>query len=269
MTWTFKDFSLDLSRTRVMGIVNVTPDSFSDGGLYYKPGEAVARARNCVLEGADIVDLGGESTRPDAHPISWQLEWSRVEPVLRILARELPKTPISIDTYHPETAERALGLGAAIVNCVHADAVPAMLRLAQQTRCGLIVPCRSETDFAALGVAPLVSPDATQVLIDPEIGFGTTREEDLALLGALRRLARTAPVCVGVSRKRLVKKLTGERMTGKNLGGSVGAAVWCAMSGASVVRVHDVKETRQAIDVAQMLAALDAPTGPAGGETRA
>lgn len=259
MTWHCRNHELDLSRTLVMGIVNVTPDSFSDGGLYYRPGEAVARARNCVLEGADIVDLGGESTRPDARPINWQMEWNRIEPVLHILSRELPNTPISIDTYHPETAERALANGAAIINCVYSEPVPAMLRLTRQTDCGLIIPCRSEVEFRTiLAQAADIDPQPTfpgpNLLIDPGIGFGTTREEDLALMGALRRLALLAPVCVGVSRKRLVKKLTGERTTGKNLGGSVGAAVWCAMSGASVVRVHDVKETRQAIDVARLLA---------------
>ena len=101
MIWKCRTHELDLARTRVMGIVNVTPDSFSDGGLYYKPGEAVARARNCVAEGADIVDLGGESTRPDARPLNWQVEWNRLEPVMRILARELPHTPLSVDTPAP------------------------------------------------------------------------------------------------------------------------------------------------------------------------
>ena len=133
MTWNCRTFQLDLSRPLVMGIVNVTPDSFSDGGLYYKPGEAVARARNCVKEGADIVDLGGESTRPDAQPLAWQVEWNRLEPVLRILSRELPGTPISIDTYHPETAERAIDLGAAVINCVYSEPVPKMLEIAGRT----------------------------------------------------------------------------------------------------------------------------------------
>ena len=256
MIWSCRNFALDLSRPLVMGIVNVTPDSFSDGGLYYKPGEAVARARNCVKEGADIVDLGGESTRPDAQPLGWQVEWNRLEPVLRILSRELPHTPISIDTYHPETAERALDLGAAVINCVYAAPVPRMLDLAVRTGCGLIAPCRSAEDFAGLRAqTPAGSPfPSAQVLVDPEIGFGTTREEDLSLLGSLRHLAALAPVCIGVSRKRLIKKLTGEKAAGKNLGGCLGAAVWCAMCGASVIRVHDVRETRQALDVATALA---------------
>ena len=261
MIWKCRNHELDLSTTRLMGIVNVTPDSFSDGGLYHKPAEAVARARNCVNEGADIIDLGGESTRPGATPLNWQREWLRIEPVLHILVREFADTPISVDTYHPETAERALAEGASIINCVYSEPVPAMLLLARQTGCGLIVPCRSAADLAALRIpSEMTNAESPQVLIDPEIGFSTTRDEDLALLGSLHRLATLAPVCVGVSRKRLVKKLTGERVTGKNLGGSVGAAVWCAMNGASVVRVHDVKETRQAIDVARLLATT-LPTG--------
>ncbi len=258
MIWQCRTHEIDLSRTRVMGIVNVTPDSFSDGGMYYKPGEAVARARNCVHEGADIIDLGGESTRPDAIPIGWQQEWNRLEPVMRILARELPQTPLSIDTYHPETAERALELGAAAINCVYPEPIPQMLDLAAQTGCGLVLPCRTAEQFAQIRAAmerPGKPVQKSRLVIDPEIGFGTTREEDLALLGSLRHLATLAPVCVGVSRKRLIKKLTGEKTTGKNLGGCVGAAIWSAMCGASVLRVHDVRETRQALNVVHALAA--------------
>ena len=156
----------------------------------------------------------------------------------------------------PETAERALDLGAAIINCVYPEPVPQMLALAAKTGCGLVAPCRSEAEHKALlAAAGLDAPfDAAQLVLDPEIGFGTTREEDLALLGSLRRLAACAPVCVGVSRKRLIKRLTGERMTGKNLGGCLGAAIWCAFCGASILRVHDVRETRQALDVARALA---------------
>jgi len=257
MIWTCRDFALDLSRTRVMGVVNVTPDSFSDGGRYYAPEEAVRRVRNCVAEGADLVDLGGESTRPGATPLAWEDEWRRLEPVLAALSNLT--VPISIDTYHPETAARALEAGASVINCVYRDAIPAMLALSATTSCGLILPCRSAAEFDAFLCPSPKTQDQdpspkTNLLIDPEIGFGTTREEDLALLGGLRRLAEIAPVCVGVSRKRLVKKLTGEKETGKNLGGNLGAAVWCAMCGASVVRVHDVKETRQALDVANLLA---------------
>ena len=281
MIWHCGDFRLDLNKTRVMAIVNVTPDSFSDGGRYFRPEEAAARARNCLAEGADILDLGGESTRPGATPLEWKDEWSRLEPVLALMNEWKRKALISIDTYHPETAERALAAGAAIINCVYPEPVPAMAALARKTGCGLVVPIKALKGFNGLngfnslkdlngfnglkGLNDLKSLKGLegfegleqQVLIDPMIGFDTTREEDLALMGALRRLAQIAPVLVGVSRKRLIKKLTGEKCTGKNLGGSVGAAVWCAMAGASVVRVHDVRETVQALAVVNALAAAE------------
>ena len=257
MIWRCRDFTLELNRTRVMAIVNVTPDSFSDGGQYFKPEEAVARAHNCLKEGADIIDLGGESTRPGATPLDWQEEWSRLEPVLDILARDRRKCLISIDTYHPETAVRALEAGASIINCVYSEPVQEMAALARKTGCGLVIPFRPALESLKAeqldNMANLEDLES-QVLIDPMIGFGTTREEDMALMGSIRRLAQIAPVLVGVSRKRLIKRLTGEKCRGKNLGGSVGAAVWCAMAGASVVRVHDVRETVQALAVANALA---------------
>ena len=260
MIWKCRDFSFELNRTLVMGIVNVTPDSFSDGGKYFRPEEAVRRVRNCLSEGADIIDLGGESTRPGATPLTWQDEWSRLEPVLDAL-RESALPPLSIDTYHPETAERALAKGAAIINCVYPEPMADMACLARQTGAGVIVPYRiAESEAAAAfakfkvqyGFAGLES----QLMIDPMVGFGTTREEDMALMGSLRRLAALAPVLMGVSRKRLIKKLVGAKSdgVGKNLGGCLGAAVWCAMAGAAVVRVHDVRETVQALKVVDALA---------------
>ena len=239
-----------------MGIVNITPDSFSDGVRCLRTEAAVSHARTLAREGADILDLGAESTRPGATPLSWQAEWARLEPVLRILARELPTMPISIDTYHPETAERALCLGASILNCVYAASVPPMLELARKTRCGLVLPASCLADSQ-----PPPSDLASRLVYDPMIGFGTTREEDMALLGGIRRLAQKVPVLVGVSRKRIIGTLTGAEDPQDRLGGSVGAAVWCAMNGASVIRVHDVKETRQALQVATALAA--AQTGGA------
>lgn len=260
--WICRQFELDLSVTRVMGIVNVTPDSFSDGGRCFRTEAAVFHARTLARDGADILDLGAESTRPGATPLSWQAEWARLEPVLRILARELPRTPLSVDTYHPETAARAADLGAAVLNVVYAASVPALAAVARATGCGLIVPCRSREDYAALAPA-LAGLRPGSVLIDPMIGFGTTREEDAALLGGVRRLAQVAPVLVGVSRKRLIGTLTGAERPADRLGGSVGAAVWCAMNGASVVRVHDVKETKQALAVAAALAAAGERRGTA------
>ena len=119
-----------MTTCKVMGIVNVTPDSFSDGGKFNSPEEAIRRAKNLVAQGADIIDIGGESTRPGAVPITWEEEFARIEPVLLGLSPSVMGTvPISIDTYHPETAERALALGASIINCVYAEPVRDMLRL--------------------------------------------------------------------------------------------------------------------------------------------
>jgi len=265
-----RNLTLDLSRTLVMGIVNVTPDSFSDGGMYYRPKEAIARAVNCAEEGADIIDLGGESTRPGAEPLAWAEEWRRLEPVIGALpdalkAARLWPIPISVDTYHPETARLAIEAGCHIINCVYSAPVPEMIPLAAESGAVLMAPCRDAAGWETLraDAARILGEEAAgefagRIVIDPEIGFGTTREEDLALLGSLRRLAECAPVCVGVSRKRLIKKLAGEKRRGKNLGGCLGAAIWCAMNGASIVRVHDVEETVQALTVASAFASAEA-----------
>lgn len=227
----------------VMGIVNVTPDSFSDGGKYFLAKEAVRRAKNLVAEGASIIDIGGESTRPGSEPLTWDEEWARVEPVLCELVPALDgKAQISVDTYHPETAERSVAAGVRILNCVDSQAIPAMLKLlADNPQLELVAPVASR--------ATIPAEMMPRVYLDPMIGFGTTREEDLALLKSVRELSASARVLVGASRKRIVKKLTGEKVTGKNLGGNLGIALWCAMNGASVLRVHDVRETVQALKV--------------------
>lgn len=233
--------------TKTMGIVNVTPDSFSDGGKYFRPEEAVRRARNMIEEGAAIIDVGAESTRPGATPLPWQEEWARLEEVLSMLAgRDARDVVVSVDTYHVETAERAIAAGAGMINCVYGENAEAMLSLCRDADVELVLPAE------CLPMIKKAAP-ANRVYIDPMIGFGTTREEDLELLRNVGELAKQWLVLVGASRKRIVKKLTGEKMTGKNLGGNLAIALWCAMAGASIVRVHDVKETVQAIKVWEQL----------------
>ena len=251
---------------KVMGIVNVTPDSFSDGGQFFRPEEAIRRAKNLVADGADIIDLGGESTRPGATPLGWEEEWARVEPVLAALAElaklgRLDGARLSVDTYHPETAARAIAAGANIINCVYAELVPEMLKLLEGNDVELVVPYRlSGEAVSPLSCASLTSgkdsasPLIDRLYLDPMIGFGTTREEDVELLRAIPELAKRGRVLVGASRKRIVKKLVGEKSSvGKNIGGNVAIAVWAALNGASVVRVHDVKETVQALKVIEAL----------------
>ena len=234
---------------KVMGIVNVTPDSFSDGGKYFAPEEAVRRAKNLVAEGADILDVGGESTRPGATPISWEEEWQRIEPVLGQLAARDSRlaTCISVDTYHPETAERAIKAGARIINCVYSEPIPEMLKLIEGNDVELVVPYRlGDEDFRR---ETLDANIASRLYLDPLIGFNTTREEDIALLRSIPELAKRGRVLVGASRKRIVKKLVGAKTSGKDIAGNLAIALYAAANGASAVRVHDVKETVQALKV--------------------
>ena len=243
---------------KVMGIVNVTPDSFSDGGKFNTPEEAIRRAKNLIEEGADIIDIGGESTRPGATPISWEEEWARIEPVLRglsplVVGRDAcphasagvsEKRPyqLSVDTYHPETAARAVAAGVKIVNCVYPEPVLDMLQICSKNGAELVMPAKS------LGSVPK-SLGSVPIYLDPMIGFGTTREEDLEILQTIPELAKKGRVLIGASRKRIVKRLTGEKVPGKDLAGNLTIALWAAMNGASVVRVHDVRETVQAFKV--------------------
>ncbi len=245
---------------KVMGIVNVTPDSFSDGGKFFTPEEAMRRAANLVEEGADILDFGGESTRPGATPLTWDEEWARLEPVLEEVGRRKRegrgkdgerwnRVLVSVDTYHPETAERAVAAGATIVNCVYSAPVPEMVRIVEaHPGVELVLPARSAAD-----VAPYERL-LPRLYLDPMVGFGTTREEDLALLRGVAGLAKLGRVLVGASRKRIVKKLTGAKAPGKDLAGNLAIAIWAAESGASAVRVHDVRETVQALKVFGALA---------------
>ena len=163
--------------------------------------------------------------------------------------------PISVDTYHPETAERATALGAKIINCVYEGTVPDMLRICAKNEAELVIPAKflGTVPIGERETVPVERLGTVPVYLDPMIGFGTTREEDLELLRSIPELAKRGRVLVGASRKRIVKKLTGEKMTGKNLGGNLGVSAWAAMNGASVVRVHDVKETVQAFKVIEAL----------------
>ena len=227
-----------------MGIVNVTPDSFSDGGMCFgDPALAVARARQLVSDGAEIIDVGGESTRPGSTPIGWEEEWNRIRPVVEGLCDV--GCEISVDTYHPETAELVVRAGAKIVNCVYADPVPEMLRIVSRAghEAELVVPA------SCYDTCPGVAENIARIYLDPMIGFGTTREEDLELIRGVAELAKKGRVLVGASRKRIVRALTGETDTGSLVGGDVAVALWAASNGADVVRVHDVKEVAQALRV--------------------
>ena len=250
------DQTISLAPAKVMGILNVTPDSFSDGGKYFSTDAAVRRANEMVAEGADIIDVGGESTRPGSTPVSAAEELKRIIPVIEQVSRienfrdasgksPRPFVPVSVDTRHPSVAKAAVKAGAAIVNCVEKLGAP-MAKVVRESGAAVICRCRSKEDYeSAVGLVG----DRDRVLFDPMIGFGTSRAEDLELMARIPDFARFAPVVAAVSRKRIIRALAGGEEASDRLGGSVGAAIWCALNGAAVVRVHDVKETYQALQL--------------------
>lgn len=260
-------------RTLVMGIINVTPDSFFDGGQRRDPAKAIADGITMAAAGADILDVGGESTRPGAQPVSEQEELARVLPVVRGLRREV-SAPISIDTYKSAIARAALDAGADIVNdisalrfdpamtaLVAAEKVPVVLMHMQGTpRTMQREPQYSDVvrevrDFLAAQLYEAMDAGIAQdmIVIDPGIGFGKTAEHNLQLLCGLPVLgALGQPVLVGVSRKAFIGKILNVEPTDR-LEGSLAAAVAAALAGANIVRVHDVAETCKAIRVADAI----------------
>jgi dihydropteroate synthase len=253
-------------RPQVMGIVNVTPDSFSDGGRYFSVSAAVAQAHRLVEDGADILDIGGESTRPGAEPVSLQEELDRVMPVLEAV-RGLG-VPVSIDTMKPAVMQAVLVAGAAMINDVNAFRAPGAWAAVRDSDCALCVMhmqgqprTMQDTPYYEDVVAEVdtflvgrldEAVDAgirrERMYIDPGFGFGKTLEHNLALMRALPRLACRAPVLVGVSRKRMIGELTGRELADR-MAGSVAAALRAVTNGAAIVRVHDVRETVDAIRV--------------------
>jgi dihydropteroate synthase len=242
-----------------MGVVNVTPDSFSDGGRFFDPERAVAHGRQLVAQGADVVDVGGESTRPGAAPVGEAEERRRVVPVIEVLA---PSVRVSVDTRSAVVAEAALAAGATLVNDVSASLWP----LAAEAGVGWVAvhmqgrPATMQADpdyddvVAEVGAFLRDRADrareagVAEVWLDPGIGFGKTLEHNLQLLRGLDRLvAGGVPVVVGTSRKRSLGQLTGGAPADDRLEASVATAVWAADHGAAMVRVHDVAPTVQAL----------------------
>jgi dihydropteroate synthase len=259
-----------------MGVVNVTPDSFSDGGQYLDPDAAIAHGRELAAQGADILDVGGESTRPGAQAVSAEEERERVEPVVAALAGDGGAgVPISIDTSKAAVAEAALDAGAEIVNDVTAlRGDPELAALCAERRCEVVLmhmlgnprtmqdnPVYDDVvdDIKGFLSERIESAVATgieegRIWVDPGIGFGKTLEHNLELLGRLgefRELGR--PVVVGTSRKSFIGKLTG-REVDERLGGTIASNVLAAVAGADVIRGHDALELRQALDVAEVIA---------------
>lgn len=259
-------FAFALDRPLVMGIVNVTPDSFSDGGRFLDAERAIAHGLALKAAGADILDIGGESTRPGSAPVSAAKELARVLPVVEGLRDA--GAALSVDTMKPEVMAAALAAGADMINDVRGFEAPGAWEAVAGSHCGLCVmhmqgaPKTMQADpryedvveeLEAYLKARLVAAEAAgiareRLVIDPGFGFGKTLEHNLALFKNLGRLADMAPVLAGVSRKSMLGALTG-REVGDRLLPSVVAALAAIRRGASLVRVHDVRETVEAIQL--------------------
>ena len=247
----------------IMGIVNVTPDSFSDGGLFTSPHAALAQARKLVADGACIVDVGAESTRPGHAPISAEEEWERLRPLLATLVAQAG-APVSIDTYKAETARRALRTGVAVVNDVwglHRD--PAMASVVAEAGAAVVIMHNRETvdsgvDIVSdmlrffersLDLARRAGIPGRHILLDPGVGFGKSREQNYQALRAIPKLLLFGrPLLIGVSRKTIFRDLPDGLIEGR-LVGTLAANVFAASLGARVFRVHDALEHRTAFAV--------------------
>jgi dihydropteroate synthase len=263
--------TLDLSRPVVMGVLNVTPDSFSDGGRFLPVEAAVEHGMRLAEEGAEIIDIGGESTRPGAAPVSVEEELQRVVPVVERL-RQATQAVISVDTSKPEVIRAAVAAGAGLVNDVRALAEPGALEAAAASGCAVCL-MHMQGDPRTMQRAPsyvdvvkevksfldervqrchAAGVSSERIVVDPGFGFGKTLEHNLELLRRLRELHDELPVLVGLSRKSMVGTLTG-RGAGERVYGSIALAVIAAMNGARIVRAHDVAAT---VDALKMVTAV-------------
>lgn len=261
-------YVLDLDAPVVMGVLNVTPDSFSDGGRYLGLPEALAQAERLAEEGAAIIDIGGESTRPGAAPVAVEEELRRVIPVVERLADSLG-VPVSVDTRTPAVMRASIAAGASLINDVTALRAPGALESVAASGaavCLMHLQGEPQTmqnapryddvvgevrDFLRERVAACVAAGIakTRLVIDPGFGFGKTLEHNLDLLRGLPAIvAEGLPVLVGLSRKRMIGALTG-RDEGDRLAGSVALAVLAALNGARIIRAHDVRETVDALKI--------------------
>ena len=258
-----------------MGIVNVTPDSFSDGGMFEDAEAAVKHGLRLLEEGAEILDVGGESTRPKSDPVEAEEKKNRVLPVLEGLRREAPEAVLSVDTRKAAVAEDAIAAGADVVNDISAGADPAMFPVAAAAGAGMVLmhmrgePKTMQADpryddvvaevraFLAerLEVAVTAGIGRDRLCIDPGIGFGKNLEHNLDLLRSIDSFRELGvPVLAGVSRKRFVGELSDMDDPADRLEGSLAAALWCATQGVDLVRVHDVGATVRALRVVDAIA---------------
>lgn len=263
--------SLKDNKTLVMGILNITPDSFSDGGLFIDKNTALRHAKEMVAQGADIIDIGGESTRPGAQPVSTEKELERVIPIIEHLGQE-QNIIISVDTSKPEVMQAAIEAGASLINDVNALRASGAIECCAQTKVMIclmhmqgkprMMQQQPHYDNVVLEVMDYLEARVNQCLaagisrerliLDPGFGFGKTLEHNLSLLKHLHRFNRLElPLLVGISRKSMLGSLLGEAPVEKRLYASLAAAVIAALQGTRILRVHDVKATVEALRIVQ------------------
>ncbi|WP_442602069.1 dihydropteroate synthase [Paenibacillus sp. KN14-4R] len=259
-TLSYHNQDLELGRrTLIMGILNVTPDSFSDGGSYVTVETALKRAKEMIAEGADIIDIGGESTRPGSEEVGQEEELRRVIPVIQAISSEL-SVPISIDTYKAEVADQALHAGAAIINDVWGfKRDPLMATVAAKHRCPVILMHnREQIDYVdylqdvakdlleSIAIAHAAGVDDNQIILDPGIGFAKTQEQNLLLMNHLQDLTRLGyPILLGTSRKRMIRNTLGGLPPEDVVEGTAATVALGIAQGCDVMRVHDVKAMKR------------------------
>lgn len=262
MIWKCRDFDIEYGkRILIMGIVNVTPDSFSDGGDNFRPENAVETALKIEKDGADIVDIGAQSTRPGHIPVSAEEEWERLAPVLTALKDRIT-VPISVDTYYPFVAEKALKSGVSIINDVSGILSPEMAEIIKKSGAGWIVMHsgeggieevkkffeKSAKDISDLGI------NHKQICFDMGIGFGKTRQQDMSLIANIPHYkADNYPLLLGTSRKRVIREGTGQEEPKKRIYGNISADTVAIFGGADIIRLHDVENEAQGIRMAEAL----------------
>jgi len=266
----------DLKRPLIMGILNITPDSFSDGGKYLTLSEALKRAHQMIEEGLDIIDIGGESTRPGSEPVTIDEELKRVVPIIEALKKE-SDIAISVDTYKPQVMKEVIDMDVAMINDVYALSQPGAIDTIKHSNVGICLMHMQGTPqtmqvnphytnvvsevklFLEARVKHLISEgiDKSRMILDPGFGFGKTFEHNIALLQNLESFeSLKLPLLVGLSRKSFIRKILNVDYD-DHLSGSISAAIFSVIKGAKILRVHDVKETKSAlkmINVAQGIA---------------
>ncbi len=263
-------FVLKFNKTLIMGILNVTPDSFSDGKLFFNPNKAVEHAKQMAKDGADIIDIGGESSRPGSEPVSKEEELRRVISIIKKLSKET-NVPISIDTYKPKVAEECIKLGVSIINDINGLRDKKMINVAAKYKVPIIImhmkgspktmqknPEYSDVikeikQFLAKQIKEAKKAGIEDIIIDPGIGFGKTTEHNLTILKNLREFKELkCPILIGTSRKSFIGNITGLPVN-ERLEGTIAAVSIAIINGANIVRVHDVKECKRAVMVADAI----------------